>query len=274
MEAREIAAEFSSLPRNTLRRLKKIGDICAWQNSFRSTVSDQRHARTLRKSVSSSIPSSNQPSLRRSLQPRRTISTTKTSNNKSVGKSCPASIKSLVLWIPTNERCLRRWQHHLLKKVQAVFSQRTDAINALVAYCAEEEPLRTEVTEARKPSAPDELRQTHLSSDQQMDEIRKSTFASVVGEKNVRRCFLCVAKASLLGRNHSQFNDLCRNFYSGHNLAYHLMRTHLDGIPEGGRFECPLCHVTLLYKNHLRLHSHTIYGINTDRKREMQYNGK
>lgn len=175
---------------------------------------------------------------------------------------------------PHQRRMFEALTAPLVKDVQAVFLRRTEAINALVAYCAEEESLRTEVTEARKPSAPDELRQTHLSSDQQMDEIRKSTFASVVGEKNVRRCFLCVAKAARLGRDHSLFNDLCHTFYNSHNLAYHLTRTHLDGIPEDGTFECPLCHVTLLHKNHLRLHSHVVHGISTDRKREMRSHGK
>lgn len=48
-------------------------------------------------------------------------------------------------------------QAPLVNDLAAQFRRRTEAINAIVAYCDVEEPLTTEVLEARRPALPPEV---------------------------------------------------------------------------------------------------------------------
>lgn len=161
----------------------------------------------------------------------------------------------------------------LVGDLEAQFRRRTRAIEALVAYCGEEEPLRTQVTEARRPPPPPEVSAQHLSPKEQLRQIHQSVLVSVMG-KRVRRCFLCTTRACSLGPSHSRFDDLCRLFYDEHVLARHFSSVHLDEIGQDQGFVCPHpdCLVPLDDKDHLRLHAHMIHGISTDRKRKMKHN--
>lgn len=161
----------------------------------------------------------------------------------------------------------------LVSNIEAQFQRRTDAIVALMAYCGEEEPLRTKVLEAREPKPPPELQQQDLIAEEQLEEILRSVFVRVMGSK-VRRCFICVFKARMLGRTHFRFNSLCRSFYDPKVLATHFTSVHLDKMAPHDRFDCPNCQVTLLDKNHFRLHAEEVHGIKTSRKRKMRYTGE
>lgn len=48
------------------------------------------------------------------------------------------------------------------------FQRRNQAVLAIAVYCAEEEPFRTKVLEARKPEPPIEF-ELQVSSEQQLD---------------------------------------------------------------------------------------------------------
>ncbi|KAL2285917.1 hypothetical protein FJTKL_07409 [Diaporthe vaccinii] len=161
----------------------------------------------------------------------------------------------------------------LVNNIEAQFQRRTGAIVALMAYCGEEEPLRTKVLEARKPKPPPELQSQGLAPAEQLQQILRSVLVSAAGPK-IRRCFICVFKACSLGRDHMRFDDLYREFYNPHVLARHFICVHLDGMAPYDSFECPNCRTTLVDKNHLRLHAEDIHGIKTSRKRKMRYIGE
>lgn len=161
----------------------------------------------------------------------------------------------------------------LVDDFEAVFKRRTNAILALVAYCSEDDPLHTKVTEARKQPPPVELQRTDLSPKDRLHMIRQSVYAGHIGEGQVRRCFLCVTKAcNILGPTHLIFDDLCRSFYSVHTLARHFIGTHLNSLPEDESFECPLCLIPLLHQDHLRLHSHNVHSIPINGVKEIKHN--
>lgn len=150
----------------------------------------------------------------------------------------------------------------LLSDIPSQLLRRENAVDALVAYCSEEEPLRSNVLEARRPASLPEL-ENH-SSQQALNEIRRSVLVSVTGDQV--RCSL--------GQGHGRFKELCQPFYSAHMLARHFTSMHLDNVADNQRFICPNYKVALIHKNHLRLHAEDIHGIRTDWKRQMRYLGR
>ena len=97
-----------------------------------------------------------------------------------------------------------------------------------------------------------------------MEMIKRSTLASSAG--NVLRCFICVAKAESYGMDHEAFEDLCYKFSRQGTLARHFISFHLDTLKDGDSFVCPVCHVLLIHKNHLRNHAERVHGIFTNIK--------
>lgn len=73
-----------------------------------------------------------------------------------------------------------------------------------------------------------------LPRGEQIRQLKSSVFVSIVG-KSLRRCFLCVAKATNLApegdavipKDDSVLNQLVREFYSGNTLARHFIKVHL-----------------------------------------------
>ena len=154
----------------------------------------------------------------------------------------------------------------LVNDLEAQFQRRTKAILALMEYCYEEEPLHTKVLDAARKSAPPRPAPSPMKSvEDDMDDYKRSTLAKVMGARKIRRCFLCVVKACLLGHDHTRFDELCHECYDAGSLARHFISTHLDSLREDQKFECPLCLKKLIHKNHLRVHADAIHGINTDR---------
>lgn len=153
----------------------------------------------------------------------------------------------------------------------AIRDRAANAINALVAYAGEQEPIRTPLTQNRTHPAEFQL---DIPPEMQNEEIKRSTFVSVMGKRKVRRCFLCVATGLKLGRRHERFDDLCREHSRQDNLARHFTNVHLHYIRDDERDECPLCLEMLYDKNHVRRHADDVHGIDTDRKRPMRYRGE
>lgn len=156
----------------------------------------------------------------------------------------------------------------LINDLQAQFRRRDAAIRALVAYCAEEEPISSNLLEKIKPP-PSVVLKLSMPPEAQLEEIKNSVFVSVMGDQ-VRRCFLCVWKAGMLGMGHYRFPQLCRPFYDGRGLARHFTTVHLDQHADSQQFECPNCQESLFDKMHLRRHADDVHGICTAQK-QMRY---
>lgn len=151
----------------------------------------------------------------------------------------------------------------LVHEYEAQMMQRMDAVLSLVAYSYEEEPLVTPVTEAATPQRPAEL-SLPISPQQQMMEIKRSVLTDHNGGMPVLRCFICVAHGEAVGAGHHLFNMYCHTFSRNDSAARHFITHHLDVYPENASFECPLCRVTLIHKQHLQNHAHQKHGLRTD----------
>lgn len=143
----------------------------------------------------------------------------------------------------------------LISDIHAQLRRRGNGVDALIAYCNEEEPLRSKVLQAKKPAPPPELQ--HPSPQQQLGDIMSSVFVSLKGNQ-IRRCFLCIYKACSLGKAYDRFDELCRPFYSGQTLTRHFTSVHLDNIKDKQSSICPNYNAVLIHKNHLRLHRKNI----------------
>lgn len=152
----------------------------------------------------------------------------------------------------------------LVNDYEAVIRRRTAAIRALVTYCTVEEPLWRKIIKGSADlPMPDEVRPDRAANDA-MEMIKRSAMTSHAG-KDIRRCYVCVAKAeSLGGQDHPQFRELCQPFARQGTLARHFISKHLDALQDDDPSTCPMCKVTLLHKKHLQNHSQRYHGINTN----------
>ncbi|KAI0103271.1 C2H2 finger domain-containing protein [Nemania sp. FL0031] len=137
--------------------------------------------------------------------------------------------------------------------------RRTDAINAIVDYCAVKEPLVTKVTETRQPNVPVELRQQDPK-----ERLRQSVMVGANGERP-RRCFICVGKALTLPLNDPNITHFCRSYHSFREVTRHFRSQHLSKLGDDDRTNCPICPgVTLIHKKHLKRHADDVHGIATE----------
>ncbi len=128
--------------------------------------------------------------------------------------------------------------------------RRTEAIKAIVAYCAVEEPVVTKVTEARQPAVPVELLEEEVK-----EQMRQSVIMSADGERPLR-CFICVGKALFLPPDDANITTLCRTYYGCSEVTRHFRSQHLSRLGEDDRTQCPICPgVILIHKKHLKRHA-------------------
>lgn len=166
---------------------------------------------------------------------------------------------------PAQQRMLDALTADLINDPGAQLKRNLEAIEALKMYCEEEEPRRTKLQQKQAhPPRASELT-VDVPPAQLIDGIKKTTMVRVAGSKIVR-CYLCVAKAEVLGAEHPRFWELCQEFSTPHALARHFVPTHLDPHSEDDAFECPVCKVTLVNKKHLQNHTQIMHGINTNIK--------
>lgn len=147
-------------------------------------------------------------------------------------------------------------------------SRRLKAILALMACWREEEGIRNNFADANVSRAVPDIQAKGL-----VQALTKSVVVGSVG--HIRRCFVCVAKACSQGEpGDAKFDKLCREFCSDLSLAKHFISVHLDYLAEVETYECPICHIPLDHKRHIRLHAEDVHGICTARKRQMRYKGE
>jgi hypothetical protein len=137
--------------------------------------------------------------------------------------------------------------------------RRTNAVNALVAYCAEVEPVVAKLTDTYRSQSPVE---TALPLERQIDQIKQSTLRSLAGA--VRRCFICVDRAVHAGYepDDPRFQRDCHIFANELSLRVHFYK-HLDMHDAGEHWVCRICKVTLIHRQHLQNHADTVHGIRT-----------
>lgn len=152
--------------------------------------------------------------------------------------------------------------------ITAQFQRRAEAIDAIMAYCAVEEPLRSKVLDERVPPPPPELQRAESAGGQGLlvsDELKRSVMVQTPGER-LRRCFICVSKALTLPPNNPNIKALCRTYYNAGGVTRHFRSAHLSRLGEDERLVCPLCDPAVRLKNKERLqyHADTVHGIRTD----------
>lgn len=147
----------------------------------------------------------------------------------------------------------------LIPDVSAQFRRRADAIIGLVNYCAEEEPVVTKLVEQK--ALPPAQMTSGLSPEEQMDDIKNSTLVKHTAP--VLRCFICVAKALHDGMDHPNFVKWSHQFANTGTLRTHFLK-HIDLHGSDDSFDCPICNVHLIHKQHLQNHAELIHGISTE----------
>lgn len=149
----------------------------------------------------------------------------------------------------------------LVADVTAEIQRKTNAISALTAYCDVEEPLgmsNTMLARQRPPPPPEIVQQ--LSPVDRARELR----ASVLGKPaEIKRCFVCIAKALTLFPDDPNMASLVRTFYNKQSLSRHFISVHLEPIPFDAADRCPICGVWLYHKEHLQNHADAVHGIRT-----------
>lgn len=147
----------------------------------------------------------------------------------------------------------------LISDVAAQFRRRADAIIGLVNYCSEEEPVVTKLVKQRAlPAAEMTLGR---SLQEKVDEVKNSTLVKHTAP--VLRCFICVAKAIHDGIDHANFVKWCHLFANTGTLRTHFLK-HIDLLGSDDSFDCPICNVHLIHKQHLQNHAELVHGISTE----------
>ncbi|KAI1421246.1 C2H2 finger domain protein [Xylaria sp. FL1777] len=136
------------------------------------------------------------------------------------------------------------------------------ALARTATYCFVEEPLSTKVLEARQPPMPMEL---GLAPVDKATQLRNSVLVSYVGEKKLRRCFICIGKALTLPPEDPSLPALCRVFSAPTDTARHFKSVHLSKLSPRSKVVCPVCVpiVKLKHKMHLQNHAELVHGISS-----------
>lgn len=166
---------------------------------------------------------------------------------------------------PAQQRMLDALNAPLINNMVSQFERRDAAIMAIMAYCNVEEPVTTKVLEARHPPPPPEITEG-LDPLERGRRFRASVMGSV---GNVRRCFICIAKALTLNLGDPNVPTLTRQFYSHDSLSRHFVSVHLKPLGAETSGECPICMppVWLSDKMHFQNHTEVVHGIRTIRVR-------
>lgn len=160
----------------------------------------------------------------------------------------------------------------LPKGMKAINQRRTEAVKALAAYCHVEEPTmkylihENDKLKNKQKQKKQGNKQTHdePSLEQERQKLRDAVYLNVMGKGNIRKCYICVAKAMSLQPDDPTYADLTRDFSFRNALIKHFNKTHLSRMLEEDSSECPLCELKLEDKMHLQNHSEKVHGLKTD----------
>lgn len=165
------------------------------------------------------------------------------------------------------QRMLDALEAPLVNNLEAQFQRRANAILAIMGYCDVEEPLgmSNKLMGKREPPPPPEFVQLASDPLKLAQNFRNSVFGSV-GE--IRKCFICIAKALTLYPDDPNLGALTRSFYDRNSLSRHFTSVHLSTIDDDAVGECPICTIPLEHKMHLQSHAEEVHGIRTWRPKK------
>ncbi|KAI8954520.1 C2H2 finger domain protein [Xylaria longipes] len=187
---------------------------------------------------------------------------------------------------PAQQRMFDALTTPLPDDIDAIGIRRTNAIEALIAYCTVEEPSINHMCRVKRKPEPEpqgsRTRTRHVQDVQDVQEpesrgkqvdkeqLWRSTFVSTMGKRKVRKCFVCVAKALTLEPNNPNFEALCRDFSTPSAAANHFLRIHANSLDEQDTSNCPICQVPLDDKMHLLNHAEGVHGLKTEKRYTME----
>ncbi|KAI0448570.1 C2H2 finger domain protein [Xylaria acuta] len=155
--------------------------------------------------------------------------------------------------------------------LEAHAQRRTNAINALVAYCEVQEAPVNKLIDSQRPSSRTETQgrgkgKCQDRSESQTEDLKRLVSAQDMGGgKMVRKCFICVAKALTMLPTEPLSDSLCTDFSSRASLGRHFTNVHLQQVGEDDETACPLCEVVLEHKMHLQNHAESVHGVKTEK---------
>ncbi|PMB63728.1 hypothetical protein BM221_010470 [Beauveria bassiana] len=147
------------------------------------------------------------------------------------------------------------------KKIEEYFTQRNEAISAIMAYCRvyEGPPSRRRRAEPVRPVQ--QANDLELNNETLKDAVLKSVMVDDA-VKRPRKCFVCVGNALRPDSIDSGFSSLTADFYSSSDLNKHFRRFHLQNLQESQTLECPACSGVLLeHKQEFMAHAQVVHGI-------------
>lgn len=149
----------------------------------------------------------------------------------------------------------------IITNLEAQIQRRTEAINAIMTYCAIEEPPFSRLIDERVPPAPREL---ELSQEERIAQWRRAVCVSKKGQR-LRKCFLCTGKAITLPPDDPNLNKYCNEYFSHAEAVRHFKRTHLNKIHPDAQGQCPVCVPSVLFldKEDLQNHANVVHGLRT-----------
>ncbi|KAH2617202.1 hypothetical protein KXW54_001307 [Aspergillus fumigatus] len=144
--------------------------------------------------------------------------------------------------------------------------RRTDAIDAIAAYCLFEEGVTCrlardkrptgQMVEATKPEGYDVKDQETNAAEScsQSDQLLEAAIRSVMTERRPRVCFICVGQPNLdIKRRVKQFKE-------HGDLTKHIRRKHFKRAKMGDPFRCTVCGLQFTDKMHFQRHAIDIHS--------------
>ncbi|KAG8352411.1 hypothetical protein FVEN_g9623 [Fusarium venenatum] len=148
--------------------------------------------------------------------------------------------------------------------VESEHRRRNNAILSVVSYCSVQEPPLPPMTRQKAVATRADTSDSH-------NDTTKDNASSALGDAitsvfiksrtdRIRRCFLCVGRATTLQPSDPAIPELIKPFYSPGDLSRHFKRRHLSNLQANEKLHCCLCDDTLDHKMHLQNHAETVHG--------------
>ena len=137
--------------------------------------------------------------------------------------------------------------------IKEEMQRRSDAINAVIAYCKIEEGNTCSVRhQALSIKFSQSLQSSRVMNP--FDERLKAAIVAAYEEKRPRICFLCI------GNEKKPVEERIHAFSTPGDLSKHFKRQHLRYIEENDTITCPICKVLLDSRSHLQDHALSVHG--------------
>lgn len=165
---------------------------------------------------------------------------------------------------PAQQAMLDALYQPMTTTLQGQLQRRTNAVQAVAAYCAVQEPPANKILEkAYKPAARAPKLSTAEERAAKVVRLRKMATVAYEDQK-LRMCFICVAQAIQLPPSDPNVTRLCHEFSQSSSLRRHFASCHLQFFDPSARPDpCPLCTPKVRFKNiaQFRSHAQVVQGV-------------